>query len=313
MKRITAWMLAGLLCIAMTGCQQKSQDVKNAEVMIKAIKTVTIDSGEDIARAQRFFDGLSEEEKTQVSNYEDLLAAVAAYDRLVLCGEWVRFTEDGSSLTLREDGSFTMSDGIGGTYEVSDGAVALRINGSGEPILLTMEKKNNLMHLKGSLQDYIRPDLLTVEDKTVTDNNWDRWFLGQFHLHKTVSDGVLTELWDSWVLLANEAYDGLIAPGTELTVTVEYTEREVRTLYDVSSDEVLLVEELTAPAVKTAQVKLTADSFAAADGCCQTLGELVRCESRQYENTAFDVLPLAENLTITGMTGTVCYYNQLVD
>lgn len=53
------------------------------EKLINAIGAVTAESGSAIAAARAAYDALTEEEKNQVSNYETLLAAEAAYDLLV--------------------------------------------------------------------------------------------------------------------------------------------------------------------------------------------------------------------------------------
>ena len=73
MKKLTALIMAVVLCIGLTACAQKSQDVKNTEVMIRAIGTVTEQSGEDIVTAEKFYNKLPDEEKSQVSNYKDLV------------------------------------------------------------------------------------------------------------------------------------------------------------------------------------------------------------------------------------------------
>ena len=302
-----------VFCLMLTACGKKDQAVFEAEVMIKAIKTVTIASGEDIATAERFYNKLTEAQKSQVENYETLRQAREAYDALVICGEWVWFTGDRSTtLTLGEDGRFAMSDGISGTYTVTDTAVELLINGTGDPVKLTKEQRNNLMHLTTPAVDYVRPDVLTVESDILTSNNWDRFFEVHYHLHvEKDSLGTVTDYWHCYYLHLKEEYVGLAAPGTEIAVTARCTGRDMRALYDTASDQVMLLEELTAPAEITATVNLTETAFEET-GCCPMGHELIKGASSQYQNTVFRVLRYLEDIEITELTGRFSYYGQLV-
>ena len=79
-------------------------------------------------------------------------------DALVICGEWVWFTGDRSTtLTLGEDGRFAMSDGISGTYTVTDTAVELLINGTGDPVKLTKEQRDLLRKLDDTMDEDGQP------------------------------------------------------------------------------------------------------------------------------------------------------------
>lgn len=309
----TALALILLVCLTLTGCGQKDEAVLDTEVMIKAIKTVTIDSGEDIAAAERFYGKLTPDQKSQVSNYDTLLQARKAYDSLLLCGTWVWYTGDRSvTLTLGEDGGFAMSDGTSGTYAVTDAALELRINGTGEPVLLTKETRNGLMHLTTSAVDYIRPEVLTVEEAILAPGNWSRYFELCSHIHvERDSLGTVTDFWNCAFLRLREEYAGLAAPGTEISVSLRCTGRDVRSLYSAADDKILFVEDLSAPAEATAQVTLTAEAFEAYD-CCPSGYELVMGNSTQYQNTVFRVLRLLEDFEITEMTGSFCFYGQLV-
>ena len=302
-----------LICLVLTGCGQKDEAVFNTEVMIKAIKTVTIDSGDEIARAERFYNKLNTEQKSQVSNYDTLLQARKDYEELLICGTWVWYTGDRSTtVTFGEDGGFTMSDGTAGVYTVTDSAVELRINGGGEPVLLTKETRDDLMHLSTSEVDYIRPEVLTVEKAVLAPGNWSRFFEPFYHVHvEQDSMGFVTDFWNCAYFRLREEYAGLAAPGTEVTVSLRCTGCDVRSLHSASDNQILFAETLSEPAEMTATVTLTADAFEPYD-CCPYGYELVMGESTQYKNTVFRVLRYLEDIEITEVTGTFCYYGQLV-
>ena len=317
MKRFAAFILAAVMCIALTGCTQKSQEVKNTEVMIKAIGTVTQESGEDIVTAEKFYSKLTDEEKGQVSNYDTLQKARAAYDEMIMYGQWVKYATDRTSkLTLNQDGSFTMSDGTAGTFEKSDTQVVLTA-ADGTSITLEKDVHMNLVHLVADDDtDYIRPELLTVESDNITTQSWDRVFNIPHHVHIEKDDfGLAEDYWNSYIVMPKDEYKGFIADGTDFSVTIEYTTRNVATVHNPLNDNLVISDELTEPVQQTATVQFTADSFADTDSCCTPRAELVRGNAGRHENYKYVIkqLEYLENGLIVSVEGKVCYYDQLVD
>ena len=84
MKKIIAVILVLCIAASLSACG-KSQSVKDVEKAISAIGKVTLDSGEDIEKAERMYDYLTESEKAQVDNKGDLVEARNSYDKL--CSE----------------------------------------------------------------------------------------------------------------------------------------------------------------------------------------------------------------------------------
>lgn len=78
MKKIVALWLALSMMFALCACG-KSEAVKNAEEVISKISEVTLDSEAAILLAEDTYGALPEEEKDQVGNYSDLVAAREAY------------------------------------------------------------------------------------------------------------------------------------------------------------------------------------------------------------------------------------------
>ena len=86
MMRISAVLLAVILCLSLCACgnkePQKSQSIKDVEGVISAIGDVTLDSEEAITKAERMYNFLTDSEKTLVENKGMLVEARYAYDKL---------------------------------------------------------------------------------------------------------------------------------------------------------------------------------------------------------------------------------------
>lgn len=315
MKKIITLMLAAVMCLSLTSCRKKDEAVTNTEVMIRAIKTVTDRSGEDIVRAEKFYSRLTDEQKSKVSNYDVLTQARETYNGLILHGRWVQFGKDDAvTFTLAEDGSFTMSDGRTGKFENADNVVMLLFD-DGDTAAFEKEMKKNLLHLKSADADYIRPDLLTVASEEITNTEWTGYFEGVYHLHIEKDDsGLATDFWNSYVLVPLEKYKGLIAPGTEVTFTMEYTGRDVAAMHNPDDDTLVVVEQLTEPELKTVTVTLPAEAFMY-DGCCHAEYDMARGTTSQYKDYKhlYKTLEYLENAVVTSFDGTLYYYDQLVE
>lgn len=82
MKKIICALLILTLCVTLYACG-KSEAVVAAEEAISAIGTVTIDSGELIANAEKLYGILTDDEKSQVTNRITLADARETFDNLV--------------------------------------------------------------------------------------------------------------------------------------------------------------------------------------------------------------------------------------
>lgn len=87
MKKITALILAVILCLSLSACG-KSEAVKNVEAMIDSLGEITLESIEAIRTAEAAYAALIPEEQEKVKNYETLTTARDRYYELALVGEW---------------------------------------------------------------------------------------------------------------------------------------------------------------------------------------------------------------------------------
>ena len=315
MKKLIALAMAAVICLSFTGCTPKSQDVKQTEIMINAIGEVTDQSGEDILLAESMYRHLTDEEKGQVKNYSSLTQAREKYNQLIHYGQWVQFFDkEAVTFTLKDDGSFTMSDGRSGKYEISDSFVVL-LTDDGETITLEKETNKNLLHLKTEDADYIRPELLTVKKEKIITEKRHRFFNFNYHLHILRDEwGLDKDYWYSLQMQPVEDYMGIIAPETELTFTFTYTTRNVATMRKTDAEELLITEVISEPVHQEKTVTLTADAFMA-DECCNEEYDLVRGVTSQYQNykSLIRQLELIENAQLTSAEGMLYYYDQLLD
>lgn len=111
------WMLLILLLVislCLLGCG-KSEAVKNVEGAIAELTDITVDSKDDIELAEAAYEALSEDDKADVENYMDLLAARKEFDKVMeeyreeqlialFAGVW-KNAADGDTYTLETDGT----------------------------------------------------------------------------------------------------------------------------------------------------------------------------------------------------------------
>ena len=315
MKKLIALAMAAVMCLSFTACTPKSQEVKQTEIMIRAIEEVTDQSGEDIVLAEHMYHNLSAEEKGQVKNYSSLTQAREKYNQLIHYGQWVQFfNKEAVTFTLNEDGSFIMSDGRSGKYEITDSFVTM-LTDEGETITLEKEMHKNLLHLKTEDADYIRPDLLVVEKAKIIPDNRYRHLNFNYHLHiERDMWGLDKDYWYSLQIMPSEDYVGIVAPGTELTLTLKYTTRDVATLRKIDAEELLITEELSEPVQQKKTITVTAENFMSGE-CCNPEYDLVRGVSSQFKDykSLIKKLELIENAELVSAEGTLCYYSQLLD
>lgn len=318
MKKLTALLTAVVMCLTLTACKEKDQDVFNTEVMIRAIETVTDQSGDRITTAEKFYNKLSDEQRRQVSNYDTLLKAREEYNKLIVYGHWQQFGNDEAyTFTLNEDGTFIISDGRKGSFDVTDNEVVLTVDDTGEVISYQKDMYKNLLHLINDEGDFIRPDLLTTASEVMVLGLWDKYFTADYHVHIDVDEvsGLETGYWNSIILLPKEEFAPYIAPQTDFTVTMTYTTEDMATTYNIAENNLLIVEKLTEPEEQTVKVQFTKESFANTDKCCDKAFELAHGGTKQYKEykELIKTLEYLDNATITAFDGTLYYYDQLKD
>lgn len=82
MKKIVSIFLVVVMCLCLAACG-KSEAVKNAEEAIAAIGEVTVDSGDAIANAEKYYNVLTETEKAEVENRMALSDAKELFEDLI--------------------------------------------------------------------------------------------------------------------------------------------------------------------------------------------------------------------------------------
>lgn len=81
MKRYFSLFLAIVMCLSLTACG-KSEAVKAAEEAISAIGEVTVDSGDAIANAEKYYNILTDDEKADVENRMELVEARETFEQV---------------------------------------------------------------------------------------------------------------------------------------------------------------------------------------------------------------------------------------
>ncbi len=105
---------------------ENREKIAAVEILIDAIGTVTKNSGPSITAARTAFDALSETLRARVGNYNVLLAAEAAYKRILTSGD--RPTQGGGGVTL----AAPSPAGTKGTTGTGTGGTTGTINDSGQ-------------------------------------------------------------------------------------------------------------------------------------------------------------------------------------
>ena len=316
MKRITALFLGLAICFLLAGCTPKPQSVKDTEVMIKAIGTVTQDSGEDIVTAERFYNKLTAEEKEQVSNYDTLAQARADYDEMIMYGQWVKYMSDKDcTLTLNTDGSFEMSDGRKGTFEKNGTEVVLTAD-NGSTVTLKKDVHMNLVHLVDSDgTDYIRPELLTTDMDKVVSSSWYRFFDIEHHVHIDKDMlGMATDYHNSFIVVPKEEYLPYVADITA-DISIKYTTRTIVAMHKIGTDELLITDEPGTAVECETSAHITAADLVHQCDCFGTGYELVKGPSGPYKEYTllYKTLELLENGEVLSFEGEIHYYDQLKD
>jgi hypothetical protein len=130
MKKIVAILLTLLLCLNLCACRigipntdapttPRKESVVAVEQQIAQLGTITPKSFDALCAAQNAYDALSEQDRCEVSTYQQLENAWDTYYTQVLSGDWCNYNISSfvdayeverlknTVLTLREDGTFT--------------------------------------------------------------------------------------------------------------------------------------------------------------------------------------------------------------
>lgn len=75
MKKLVAVLLAVVISLSFFGCHRKSENAKAVDEMIESIGEVTLDSADKLTEIDTAIEALTEEEKAELDNLEDLDAA----------------------------------------------------------------------------------------------------------------------------------------------------------------------------------------------------------------------------------------------
>lgn len=82
MKKFIALLFVFIMCISLVACGGKSEAVKAAEEAIAAIGEITVDSGDAIANAEKYYNILTDAEKAEVENRMTLVDAKEKYEKV---------------------------------------------------------------------------------------------------------------------------------------------------------------------------------------------------------------------------------------
>lgn len=184
MKKVVSLILAFVLCLSMCACEQ-NVTVSNVEALIEAIGEVSLESENQIVAAEEAYNTLSEEEKTSVENYDTLISARTALDKMLLeqsiCGEW-HMLQSSNVFIFKGNGEGTFSDGteqLSFTYEINDTTIRLYV--AGEVINLSAEEDSDgILHLKAPYRvDCVQKQYVAnfaPESVEITIDNWSDYF-----------------------------------------------------------------------------------------------------------------------------------------
>ena len=160
--------------------EENREKIAAVETLIDAIGTVTKNSGPSITAARTAFDALSETLRARVGNYNVLLAAEAAYKRILTSGD--RPTQGGGGVT--PGGTITGGNmGVAGT--TAGGATGTTgttgTNPAGETGAGTPESETTVTDVSGKTGGRIETGVTPSENTTDTDSgsglSWLWWVI----------------------------------------------------------------------------------------------------------------------------------------
>ena len=156
--------------------EENREKIAAVETLIDAIGTVTKNSGPSITAARTAFDALSETLRARVGNYNVLLAAEAAYKRILTSGD--RPTQGGGGVT--PGGTITGGNmGVAGSTAGTTGTTGT--NPAGETGAGTPERETTVTDVSGKTGGRIETGVTPSENTADTDSgsglSWLWWVI----------------------------------------------------------------------------------------------------------------------------------------
>lgn len=154
-----------LICLACGLCACKSEAVKDVEQQISNI-VVTEDSGATIAASRKAYDALTDKEKKSVANYNNLVEAEAAYDKIFAD----RVTEVIAKIGVIDETSGTAIEAAREAYDNLSKSQKQLVGNFDSLISAEKEYKEYMVQLCGELIQNLMGDSVTSEsiEKTVS-------------------------------------------------------------------------------------------------------------------------------------------------
>ena len=160
--------------------EENREKIAAVETLIDAIGTVTKNSGPSITAARTAFDSLPEDLQARVGNYNVLLAAEAAYKRILTSGD--RPTQGGGGVTpggtITGGNKGTAGTGIGGAAGTTG---TTGTNPAGETGTGTPESETTVTDVSGKTGGKIETGVTPGEDTADTDSGsglgWLWWVI----------------------------------------------------------------------------------------------------------------------------------------
>lgn len=163
MRRL--FIVFALMCLACGLCACKSEAVKDVEQQISNI-VVTEDSGATIAASRKAYDALTDKEKKSVANYNNLVEAEAAYDKIFAD----RVTEVIAKIGVIDETSGTAIEAAREAYDNLSKSQKQLVGNFDSLISAEKEYKEYMVQLCGELIQNLMGNSVTSEsiEKTVS-------------------------------------------------------------------------------------------------------------------------------------------------
>lgn len=88
MKKTISLLICFCLLFSLVGCG--NTEVSKAETLIENIGEISLDSEQSIIEAEMYYETLTDDEKSKVSNYSVLLEARETYNQLVYDSQTIK-------------------------------------------------------------------------------------------------------------------------------------------------------------------------------------------------------------------------------
>ena len=327
MKKIAALLLVLSMCFTLTACGD-SEERKATRELITAIGEVSLGSEDAIIAAENAYSALTEEDKAKVENYADLTAAREKFEILGFVGEWTDIYGYGQyTVTLKEDGTFTASDGFSGEFTLTENGINLggileldRIDHNGKVRLVN--------DCDGYRSEYVRAEDAATSEHEINSENWQEYF--DFSIEVAARKNGFDEieqleyfftlkLKDDYVnRLVNTDYNSKYSVSSEVKCVMKYGDASVD---EIGETFVFTSSHFTSEETKTAQKPqqgyfayyndpdsmLSPDGY---DGRNFLIGDFL-CAVFKAEGTWYANAPdPIDNVELTRIKGTMLFYDK---